>query len=435
MTLHLSLSPFYRSLLILGAALSAMAAATLAQESVPVDKPGPLAPALQSLVDRHVVAGAVVLVADEDKVLDLEAAGYSSLGTKAPMKTDALFWIASMTKSLTGTALMMLVDEGKLSLDDPVEKYLPEFKGQMVKEENAAPHPPQHPITIREVMDHTSGLVKANDPVLKRTGSLKENVAQFAALPLLREPGTKFEYNNSGINTGARVVEVIAGMPYAEFVQQRLFTPLDMKETTFWPNEELGKRLASSTKPMADKSGLEDINQGQTITPALIEKLGRGAVVPAPVLANFGLSPLADYANHFAEAAGGLYSTAGDVGRFCQMLLKGGTWQGKRYLSAEALKQMTAVQTGDVMVNPQEGYGVGWFVKKRDDEGPAVGSFGHRGARKTVMWVDPKNRLVTVLMVQCWDISGEQQKELYQTVLKGAVEKFGRQQGGEAAAK
>ncbi len=95
---------------------------------------------------------------------------------------------------------------------------------------------------------------------------------------------------------------------------------------------------------------------------------------------------------------------------------------------------MTAVQTGDVMVNPQEGYGVGWFVKKRDDEGPVVGSFGHRGARKTVMWVDPKNRLVTVLMVQCWDITGEQQKELYQTVLKGAVEKFG-QQGGEAAAK
>ncbi len=260
MTLNLSPSHLFRSLLLVGAALAAMGAAISAQEPVPTDKPGPLSPALQSLVDRHVIAGAVVLVADGDKVLDLEAAGYSSLATKAPMKTDALFWIASMTKSITGTALMMLVDEGKLSLDDPVEKYLPEFKGQMVKEENAAPHPPQHSITIREVMDHTSGLVKANDPALKRTGSLKDNVAQFAALPLLREPGTKFEYNNSGINTGARVVEVIAGMPYAEFMQQRLFTPLDMKETTFWPNEELGKRLASSTKATADKSGLEDIN-------------------------------------------------------------------------------------------------------------------------------------------------------------------------------
>src|SRR5438270_8533912 len=106
---------------------------------------GMFAPALQSLVDRHVIAGAVVLVADREKVLDVEAAGFSSLEKKTPMRTDALFWIASMTKSMTGTALMMLVDEGKLSLDDPVEKFLPEFKGQMVEQAGIEMHPPQHP--------------------------------------------------------------------------------------------------------------------------------------------------------------------------------------------------------------------------------------------------------------------------------------------------
>ena len=144
---------------------------------------GPFAPMLQSLVDRHVVAGVLVLVADKDKMLDVEAAGFSSLEKKRPVRTDALFWIASMTKSMTGTALMMLVDEGKLSLDDPVEKYLPEFKGQMVEQEGIEMHPPQHPITVREVMDHTSGLVTPQDPALKHAYSLKENVAQFAKLP------------------------------------------------------------------------------------------------------------------------------------------------------------------------------------------------------------------------------------------------------------
>jgi CubicO group peptidase (beta-lactamase class C family) len=381
---------------------------------------------LQSAVEKHLVAGVVALVADKERVLDLEAAGYSSLSAQTPMRTDALFWIASMTKSMTGTALMMLVDEGKLKLDDPVEKYLPEFKGQMVAEDKAHPHPPQHPITIREVMDHTSGLVTPQDPALKRAYSLKENVAQFAAQPLLREPGAKFQYNNSGINTGARVLEVVSGVPYAEFMQQRLFTPLEMKETTFWPNEELARRLASTARLAADKSGLEDLHFNKDFTQPLIDRLSQGLIIPTPMLANFGLSPISDYVNHFAEAAGGLFSTASDMGRFCQMLLNGGTWQGRRYLSGDAFRQMTASQTGEVPVNPQEGYGVGWFVKKKDDEGPAIGSFGHRGARKTVMWIDPQNQLVLVLMVQCWELTGAQQNELYGSFMKAAVEKYGR---------
>jgi len=388
----------------------------------------PLASALQSAIDKHIVAGAVALVADKDHVLDLEAAGVSNIAAKTPMQTDAVFWIASMTKSFTGTALMMLVDEGKVKLDDPVEKFLPEFKGQLVAADKDRPQPyrPKHPITVREIMNHTSGLVLASDKALKQTHSLEDDVAQYAAQPLRQEPGTKYEYNNCGINTGGRIIEVVSGISYADFMQQRLFTPLELKETTFWPNETLGKRLASTAKMTADKSGLEDVALDKNLTPAAIQKFSEGVPVPSSMLTNFGLGTLFDYAKHYAMPAGGLYSTASDVGKFCQMLLNGGQWQGRQYLSANALQEMTSNQTGDVVVGGgAEGYGVGWSVQKKDGMLPAVGAFGHRGARKTMMWVDPKNQLVMVLMVQSMDMTGPQSNELYNSFLKAAVEKFG----------
>src|SRR6185437_11866890 len=169
---------------------------------------------------------------------------------------------------LTGAALMMLVDEGKVSLDDPVEKYLPEFKGQQVVESDGSLHPPKHPITVREIMCHTSGLIRANDKSLKRTQSLAENVAEIARHPLLREPGTKYEYNNCGINTGGRIIEVVSGMPYADFMQKRLFDPLGMKDTTFWPNAEQASRLAHTArrnKERPDSNVLEQIRQDKDV--------------------------------------------------------------------------------------------------------------------------------------------------------------------------
>ena len=388
----------------------------------------PLASVLQSAVEKHLVAGAVVLVANKERVLDLEAAGYASLKAKTPMKTDSLFWIASMTKSFTGTALMMLVDEGKVKLDDPVEKYLPEFKGQMVAEDNAPPHPPQHPITVREIMDHTSGVVVPQDPGFKNLYTLKEVVAVIGKLPLRREPGTKFEYNNCGINTGGRIIEVVTGTLYADFMQQRLFAPLEMKDTTFFPTEEEGARLAYTAKFTADKKGLEDVDLGKSLTQPFIEKFSQGRKIPQPLLDNFGGGIIPEMGHRYAQPAGGLYSTASDVGRFCQMLLNGGMWHGRHYLSEDAIKTMSTNQTGDVTVNPNEGYSVGLFVKKRDDEGPAVGSFGHRGARRTVMWVDPTHQLAMVALIQRWDMSGEQQKEFYGSVFRAMVEKFGRKQ-------
>ncbi|MDB6138323.1 MAG: hypothetical protein JWO94_1395 [Verrucomicrobiaceae bacterium] len=389
---------------------------------------GPLAPVLQPLIDHHVVTGVVALVADKDRVLDLESAGWSNQADKKPMQNNDLFWIASMTKSITATAFMMLVDEGKADINDPVEKYLPEFKGQQVAEgkDHLHPHAPQHPITIKEVLSHTSGLLLPNDPAIKRTGSLKDEVAQYGAIPLQREPGTKFEYNNTGIDTAGRIIEVLSGVPYADFVQTRLLGPLGMTDTSFWPKAEQARRMAASARFNADKTGLEEIDFAKDLKPEVITRLSQGMKVPHELLVNFGVGKITDYTARHAEPAGGLYSTAADVAKFCQMLLNGGEMHGHRYLSEKALQQMTSIETGEVPVNPQEGYGLGWFVKKNPNEGLSTGSYGHRGARRTVMWIDPVQGLVIVLMVQRMDMTGEQQKELYEGVMKAAGERFGK---------
>jgi CubicO group peptidase (beta-lactamase class C family) len=407
---------------------SGMADSEVAEAAQPKPASGDLATVLQASVDKHLVAGAVGLVADKDKVLELAAAGYASLGAKTPMRTQDLFWLASMTKSITATALMMLVDEGKVNIADPVEKYLPEFKGQCVAagKDTGPAHAPRHPITIREILSHTSGLVLASDPSLKNTYVLKDNVAKLAAAPLRQEPGTKFEYNNSGFDTAGRIIEVVSGLAYADFMQRRLFDPLGMQDTTFWPTAEQAQRLARSARFTADKTALEEVKLDKGLSQAVIDKLGQGVTAPPALLADFGVGSVLDYARHFAAPAGGLFSTASDVGKFCQMLLNGGVYQGQRYLSEAAVRQMTSIQTGDVPVNPQEAYGLGWYVKIRADEGPAVGSFGHRGARRPVMWVDPKNQLALVLLVERFDMPGDGQKELYSSFLQAAIEKYGK---------
>ena len=386
----------------------------------------PLQPVLQSFVDKRIAAGVVTLVASKDKVLDLEAAGYASLANKTPMRKDAVFWIASMSKSLTGTALMMLVDEGKVSLDDPVEKYLPEFKGQQIKDADGILHPPKHPITVLEVMCHTSGLVLANEKGLKMTQSLKDNVTLFASYPLRQEPGTKYEYNNCGIDTGGRIIEVLSGMSYADFMQKRLFDPLGMKDTTFWPNEEQASRLAHTARLTADKTGLEEIKQDKDAEQRIIDKWSEGVHVPRAITADMGAGVAFNYAKHYGEPAGGFFSTTSDVGTFSRMLLNGGTLDGKRYLSEQAVKQMSAIQTGDVPVSPDSAYGVGLSIKLKDEEGPSVGSFGHRGARRTAMWIDPKNELVMVILVERFDMTGEEQKIMYGGFMKAAVTAYGK---------
>src|SRR6187431_3084199 len=162
------------------------------------------------------------------------------LAAAVSAQADAMFWIASMSKAITAAGLMVLVDEGKVALDDPVEKYLPEFKGQMVVAEKNDAHmllrKPAHPITVREVLSHMSGLpfsAAIEKPTLDGL-PLAAAVRSYAMSPLQTEPGTAYQYSNAGINTAARIIEVVSGMKYEDFMQQRLFDPLGMKDTTFW---------------------------------------------------------------------------------------------------------------------------------------------------------------------------------------------------------
>jgi CubicO group peptidase (beta-lactamase class C family) len=326
--------------------------------------------ALQPFVDRGTLAGAVTLVADREKVLSLDAVGFADIAAKSPLLVDALFWIASQSKPITAAGLMILVDQGMVSLDGPVEKYLPEFKGQWLAVEEDKEHvllkKPAHPITVREVLSHTSGMPfqsSMEQPTLDGL-SLRDAVRSYALTPLKFEPGTKYQYSNAGINTAGRIIEVVSRMPYEEFMDKRLFGPLGMKDTTFWPNAEQLKRLAKAYRPDAKRTGLEETTIGQLRYPLNDRKRQ-----PMP--------------------AGGLFSTASDVGRFCQMILSGGVYNGKRYLSKAAVEQMTTKQTGDAI---KEDYGLGWST--------GGGTFGHGGAYSTGMTIDPKRGLITVFMVQ-----------------------------------
>ncbi|MBI5396905.1 MAG: beta-lactamase family protein, partial [Verrucomicrobia bacterium] len=212
--------------------------------------PPKIAPVLQPFVDNHTLAGAVTLAASPDKILDLEAVGWMDIAAKKRMRTDCLFWIASQSKPITAATLMILVDEGKVNVSDPVEKYLPEFTNQWLVVEQDADHvllkKPKHPITVKNVLSHTSGLPfksALEQPTLDLF-PLAVRVAGYAMTPLQFDPDTKYQYSNAGINTAGRIIEVVSGMKYEEFLDQRLFRPLGMKDTTFWPGATQLKRLA-----------------------------------------------------------------------------------------------------------------------------------------------------------------------------------------------
>ena len=270
-----------------------------------------LVAALRPLADNHTIAGAVVLAASPDKVLAVEAVGYADLAAKRPMRTDCMFWIASQSKPIVATAVMILVDQGKLSLADPVEKYLPEFKDQQVLAGQAGGRPmlrkPKHPITVRNLLTHTTGL-PYKSPVEEPTLDvlpLAVRVRSYAGLTLEFEPGSKYQYSNAGMNTAARIVEVASGIPYAEYLDRRLFQPLGMKDTTFWPNAEQVARLAKSYKPTADKKDLEETT---------IFRLRY---------------PLDDRSRQVVPGSG-LFSTAADLSIFYRMIANQGVFGGRR---------------------------------------------------------------------------------------------------------
>jgi len=351
---------------------------------------------LKPFVDKHELAGAVALVADKNKVLSVEAVGFADIAAGKVMRQDNIFWIASQTKPMTAVAVMMIVDEGKISLDDPIEKYLPEFRGQMVVAEKDNEHivlrKPKHPITVRETLNHTSGLPfksAIEEPTLDGL-SLSSAVRSYAMTPLLSEPGTVYRYSNAGINTAARLIEVVAKVRYEDFMQQKLFDPLGMKDTTFWPNEAQSLRVAKSYRPDASKTNLAEFPISQLI------------------------HPLSDRVHRFPMPAGGLFSTAIDTSLFCRMLLNNGELDGKRYLSENAIRELSKRQTPPTI---KESYGLGFSV--------SPDSYGHGGAQATNMEIRSGKGLVLVWMVQHGGFPGEGAKA--QGAFKNwALDKFGK---------
>jgi CubicO group peptidase (beta-lactamase class C family) len=366
------------------------------------------APELAPFLENKTLAGAVTLVASPDRVLSVETVGFADLAARKPMKADALFWIASMTKPVTAAAFMMLVDEGKVKIDDPVEKHLPEFKDVWLAVEKDKEHVllrrPSRPITIHDILTHTSGL-PAHSAMEKPTLDLFPllvGARSYAMTPLDFAPGSKYQYSNAGINTAGRIIEVVSGMPYERFLQTRLLDPLQMTDTTFWPSAGQLARLAKSYKSNRATNSLEEVPVTQLRYP-----LDDRSRQPMP--------------------AGGLFSTARDMARFCQMVLNGGVFAGRRYLSSEAVRRMTSVQTGEIQIgNGATGYGFGWSVlRKPAPDGRGAGSFGHNGAYKTAMWVEPQKRLVLILLRHH---SGEfltpDGAKIEGAFLKSAIERF-----------
>ena len=344
------------------------------------EKLGEVRKRMQGFVDDKTIAGAVTLVARTGQVAALDAVGQADIANAKPMKPDTIFWIASMTKPITATAIMILRDEGKLSIDDPVEKHLPEFKNQWLignkSQEVLTLKRAARAVTLKDLLTHTSGVADA--PTTGRDLSLAELVLLYSQQPLKSGPGSKWEYNNPGINTLGRIVEVVSGETFEGFLQKRIFKPLGMKDTTFYPSGGQIKRVAKSYEP-----GTNDLNE---------------------IGISFIRGPL-DSRTRPAFPSGGLFSTAQDMFRFYQMVLKGGTWEGKRIVSTDSVAMMTKTQTGDLKTGFTEGmsFGLGWAVV-REPKGVtsmlSKGTYGHGGAYGTQGWVDPGKNMIFILMIQ-----------------------------------
>ena len=333
--------------------------------------------AVRSAIAKHEVAGAVTIVATEDKVMHLGADGWADIAAERPMRPDTLFWIASTTKPVTATAVLMLQDEGRLSINDPVSKYLPELAGLAAADGS---HPP---IMLWHLLTHTSGLAEPAPEQYRTSRTLAELIPHFGEKPLSFEPGAKWQYSQSGIHTLARIVEVTSGQSFDQFVQERLFNPLGMKDTRFYPTPGQIARLAKTYKSVGKDSD------------------GKLEETPISFLAGIDLTSH----DRYPAGNGGLFSTAPDYARFCQMLLNGGTFDGKLYLKPETVKLMSGVQTVELKTGftPGNGWGLGCAVVREPQGVTAMlspGTFGHGGAYGTQAWIDPAKRVIYILMVQ-----------------------------------
>jgi CubicO group peptidase (beta-lactamase class C family) len=394
--------------LLLPLALLAAACVPALAGELPVAQPGDVGldaealrgidGAVEKLVEREQIAGAVVAVLRRGRVVHLSAHGQRDRERRLPMQRDTIFRIYSMSKPVTSVAAMMLVEEGKLSLDDPVAKHLPELAALKVytagDDGSVKLVEAERQITIRDLLRHTAGFTYGfleRSPVdtvyllrnvLSRDIELKTMVEKLARIPLKHQPGTRFEYSVA-TDVLARVVEVVAERPFDEFLAERIFRPLDMRDTGFFvPAEDLDRFAVNYT--LGDDGRL-----------ALREDSHDSPYLAKPKLLSGG---------------GGLVSTARDYARFCQMLLGEGQLDDARLLKAETVRMMTSNQLPEAAVpiklgepRPGVGFGLGFGVRvAASDQDPAspVGEYRWGGAASTHFWISPRRELAVIALQQ-----------------------------------
>jgi CubicO group peptidase (beta-lactamase class C family) len=389
---------------------------------------------IHEAVARHVeakdVAGAVALVARRGKIVHFEAQGMADIDGRKLMMKDSIFRLASMSKPITAVAVMMMLEEGKIRLTDRVSAFIPGFKDMKVAVAKGTtdkpvqvpafgrggppPAPPEfdlvpaaREITVKDLLTHTSGLMsggvsgsqQATVAPRSSADTLANYIPKLAQTPLDFQPGTLWRYSGLyGFDVLARIVEIVSGEPYDQFLQQHLFTPLGMKDTGFAPTPERMARVAT------------------------VYQRGPNGLAPA-ANANQLLS------GTYFSASGGLMSTAEDYLQFAQMLVNGGTLNGKRYLSPRTVELMTSNQTGD-MVNGQFGrpaHGMGfalgvqvWLDPVAADRRVSPGSFGWEGAYGTHQVMDPSEKMVEIIMMQ--GASGPLQRDFENAVRQAMID-------------
>ncbi len=379
-----------------------------------------LTTAMQGYVDDGLLSGVVTMASRGNKIVHYESVGYRDVEAQAPMTPDTIFRIYSMTKPVTGAALMILYEDGKFKLSDPVGKYIPELADLQVfagvdDDGNMITEPADHPMTIRELMSHTGGLSygifaqSGVDTAYVEAGILDANdtnaefVAKLGQIPLKHQPGSRWEYSVA-VDVQGYLVEVLSGQTFGEFLNDRLFEPLGMTDTDFHVPEEKLNRFA----------------QMYVYGP-------EGQLIPSEMF------PTADFTVDmaFESGGGGLVSTANDYMRFSQMLLNGGELDGERILAPLTVALMSRDQTPKGMEGPMSGAGNGTvfgldfavIVDPVEAESYSAGEYYWGGAAGTWFWIDPVEDVVFIGMIQqagqgLPDVRSASRRLFYQAIME-----------------
>lgn len=351
------------------------------------------------------IAGGVAAIARRSQIGYMKAVGVQDLTTKAPMTERSLFRIYSMTKAVTAVAAMMLHDEGRFHLDDPVSKYLPDFaEVRVVEAPGAAPRAPVRPISVEDLLLHTSGLSHRTSDLYRTLGvrsradTLPAFIRKITAAPLMEDPHTRFRYSEATTVLG-RLVEIWSGEAFDRFLTRRIFQPLGMSDTVFWVEGDRAARLATVYGPAP----------GGGLVPVDIE--------PVPFTAKPAL----------LEGAVGLVSSVPDFLRFAQMLLDKGTFGGTRLLKAETAVRITANGLpADVLA--ARGGRMGWglanvnVLMAADGSGASVGEYGWDGTAGTIFWNDPVKQTVIVLMTQSSPANPDGLRQKFKAIAQRAIQ-------------